>query len=88
MKGDKQTARECYLVSIRPLVERTKEQGLDRSSQAEKHTKTGPAAMALETLVIHTLTSEEPSRPGPEATGEVEEALLEEEWPAHTVQLG
>jgi len=44
--------------------------------------------MVLEALVIHTLTLAEPQRPRLEATGDVEQVSLEEEWPECTVQLG
>jgi len=71
MRGDQRTARECYLVSIRPLVEQTREHGPDGSPQAEKRVRTGPATMVPAALVIHTLTSADP-QPRLEATGEVE----------------
>jgi len=44
--------------------------------------------MALEALVIHTLTSAEPSRPRLEAADDMEQVPLEEECPKRTVQLG
>ena len=44
--------------------------------------------MVPEALIIHTLTSVEPSRPRPEATGDVEQVSLEEEWHKRTVHLG
>jgi len=79
MYRDERMARECYLVSIRPLIERTKEHGPDGPSQVGKRTRAEPAAMVPKALVIHTLTSAEPSRPRPGATGDVEQVLLEEE---------
>jgi len=62
MWGNQETARECYLVSIKPLIERTRERGPTELS-AEKRAKAGPAAPAPEALVIHTFTSSEPPRP-------------------------
>jgi len=44
--------------------------------------------MVPEALVIHTLTLVKPSRHRPEATGNVEKVLLEEEQPERTIQLG
>jgi len=73
MHGDQWTAQECYLVSIKPLIERTKEPGPNRSSQVEKRARAGPATMVPEALVIHTLISAEPSRPRPEVAGDVEQ---------------
>ncbi|KAJ8420680.1 hypothetical protein Cgig2_024213 [Carnegiea gigantea] len=67
MRGDQRTARECYLVSIRPLIEQTKQHGPEGSSQAENRARAGPATMVPEALVIHTFTSAKPSRPRPEA---------------------
>jgi len=61
MHRDKQKARECYLVSIPPLVERAKEHGLDGPSQLGKRPRIGPPPAAPEALVIHTLGSAEPS---------------------------
>jgi len=75
-------------VSIKPLIERTRERGPTEPSLTEKRAKAGPAALALEALVIHTLTSSKPSRPRLEATDAMEHVLLEEERPELTVQLG
>ncbi|KAJ8424438.1 hypothetical protein Cgig2_003896 [Carnegiea gigantea] len=88
MHGDQQTAWECYLVNIRPLIERTKEQGPDGSSQADKRIRARPATMVVEALVIHTFILAEPSRPRPEAAGDVEQVSLEEERLECIVQLG
>jgi len=63
MHGDRRTVRECYLVSIRPMVERAKEHGPDGASQAGKRRKTGSPPAVPEALDIHTLGSAEPSRP-------------------------
>ena len=71
MYGDQRTAWECYLVSIRRLLKQTKEHGPDEPSQAGKRIRAGPATMVPEALVIHTLTSAEPSQPRPEAAGDV-----------------
>jgi len=65
-----------------------REHGHDRPSQAEKCAMAGPATMVPEALVIHTLTSVEPSRPRLEASCDVEHVSLEEERPECTVQLG
>jgi len=53
-------ARECYLVSIQPLVEQAREHELKGPPQAKKLAKIGLATVVLEALVIHTLTSTEP----------------------------
>ena len=45
MKGDQRTARECYLVSIRPLVERTKEHGLDGKTYEDWTSHHGPRSV-------------------------------------------
>ena len=81
-------ARECCLVSIRPLVERVKEHGPDEPSRVGKRPKTEPPPAVPEALVIHTLGSAKPSQPGPEAADDVEHVSLEEERPERTVQLG
>ena len=57
MRGDQRTARECYLVSIKPLIKRTREHGPIELLQMEKRAKAGPVAPVPETLVIHNLTS-------------------------------
>ena len=75
-------------MSIWPLVEQAKEHGPDGPSQAGKQPRTGPPPATPGALVIHTLGFAEPSRPLPEATDDVEHASLEDERPAHTVQLG
>ena len=54
MCGDQRMAQKCYLMSIRSLVERTKEHKPDGLSQAEKRIRAGPATMVPEALVIHT----------------------------------
>ena len=72
-------ARECYLVSIRPLVGRAREHGSDGLPQVEKRAKIRPATTVPEALVIHIFASAEPLWPRPEATGEVEQVPLEEE---------
>ena len=75
-------------MSIRPLRERTRERGPDELPQIENRARTGPAALAPEALVIHTLTSAKPLWPRPEDTNEIEHVSLEEERLEHTVQLG
>jgi len=84
--GDQRMARQCYLVSIRPLVERAKEHGHDRSSQTGKKARARPPPTVPEALVIHTLASTEPPRAQPEAANNVEQ--LEEQCPECTVQQG
>jgi len=83
-----QATRECYLVSIRPLVERTKEQGPDGPSQAGNRPRGEPPPTVPEALVIHTIASTEPDRPRPEVADGVEQVYLEEGRPERTVQLG
>jgi len=88
LRGDQRTARECYLVSIKPLLERTRECEAPGLHPAEKRAKAGPPALVPEALVIHSLTSSEPPRPRPEAADAVEHLTLEEGRPDRTVQLG
>ena len=56
--------------------------------QGDQWPRAGPATGVLETLVIYTLTSAEPSRPWPEAAGAVEQVPLDKERPDRMVQLG
>ena len=70
-------ARECYLVSIFPLVDRAKEHGPKGPSQTRKRARARPPSAVPEALVIHTLTSDD-----------MEQVPLEEEHPERTVQLG
>jgi len=88
MLGDQRTVSECYLVSIKPLIERTRERGPIAPSRTETQAKAGPATVAPKALVIHTLTSSEPTRPRPEATDAMEHFSPKEERPERTVQLG
>jgi len=83
--GDQRADRECYLVSIKPLIEQTRERRPDEPSQMKKRARTGPAILALEALVIRTLTLTETRRPRREATDEIEHVSLEEERPECTV---
>ncbi|KAJ8420451.1 hypothetical protein Cgig2_018428 [Carnegiea gigantea] len=76
MQGDQRTARECYLVSIRPLVGRTIERQAAGTPPPNKTLRSRPTCPTGEALVIHTLTSAEPERPRPEATDGVEEIPL------------
>jgi len=69
-------------------VERAREHGPEGLPQADKWVETGSSIVALEALAIHILTSLEPPRPRPEATGEVGQVPLEEERPERTIQLG
>ncbi|KAJ8435859.1 LOW QUALITY PROTEIN: hypothetical protein Cgig2_028567 [Carnegiea gigantea] len=75
-QGDKRMARECYLVSIQPLVERSIEHGLAGSPPSNKRLRTAQPSLA-EALVIHTLASTEPEHPHPEAIDGFEEVPLE-----------
>ncbi|KAJ8432819.1 hypothetical protein Cgig2_026149 [Carnegiea gigantea] len=59
--------RECYLVSIRPLVERTNKQGSGGPSPTGKKPRTKLPPMVPKALVVHTIASAEPERPCPEA---------------------
>jgi len=63
LRGDQRTAWECYLVSLKPLIERTRERGTMGPPQTEKPTKAGSTIPVPKTLVIHTLTSSDPPRP-------------------------
>ena len=67
-------------MSIRPLVEPTKEHRPDGPSQAEKRVRAAPATMVSEALAIHTLTSVEPPWPQLEAMGDVDQGSLKQEW--------
>ena len=75
-------------MSIKPLIEWTRERKPAKPPQTEKRAKAAPAAPVPKTLVIHTLTSSEPPQPRSEATDAVEHIPLEEERPERTVQLG
>ncbi|KAJ8423632.1 hypothetical protein Cgig2_028491 [Carnegiea gigantea] len=78
LRGDQRTAQECYLESIKPLIEWTRERGTTGPPQAEKRAKAGPAILVPEALVIHTLASSKPLRPRPEVADAVESLLLKE----------
>ena len=56
MYEDQRTAWECYLVSIRPLVQRAKEHGPDGPSQAGKQATAGRPPTVRGALVICNLT--------------------------------
>ncbi|KAJ8420172.1 hypothetical protein Cgig2_021472 [Carnegiea gigantea] len=86
--GDQRTAWECHLVSIKALIERTRERGTSGPSHAGKRAKVGPATPIPETLVIHTLASSEPPRPHPEVMDAVDHLPPGDGRPEHTVQLG
>jgi len=79
LRGDQRTAREYYLVSIKPLLERSRESRTLGLHPTEKRAKAGPPALALQALVIHTLASSEPPRPRPEVADVVEHFPLEGE---------
>ncbi|KAJ8438743.1 hypothetical protein Cgig2_020298 [Carnegiea gigantea] len=85
MQGDQRMARKCYLVSIRPLVDQTAEQGRPLTG---KKARTGPPPPAAEALVIHTVTSTEPERPHLEIVDCIKQIPLEDTHPDHTDQLG
>jgi len=85
MQGDQRTARKCYLISIRPWVDRMTEQ---EPLSTGKKAWTGPPPPATEALAIHTTTLAEPERPHPEATDGIEQIPLEDARSDRTVQLG
>ncbi|KAJ8440108.1 hypothetical protein Cgig2_026459 [Carnegiea gigantea] len=85
MQGDQRTACEHYLVSIRPLVDRTIEQ---KPPPTGKKARTGPPLLTAEALVIHIVTLVEPERPRPKAMDGIEQIPLEDARPDRTVQLG
>ena len=60
LHGDQRTARECYLVSIKSLIERTRECGTSGPLLTGKRANAGLATLVPEALVIHTLVSSEP----------------------------
>ena len=88
MRVDQWTAREYYLVSIKPFIERTRKRGTIEPLQIEKRAKAGPVVSVPETLVIQALASSEPSRRRPEVGDAVEHVSLEEERSERTMQLG
>jgi len=88
LRGDQWTARECYLVSIKPLLERTRERGTPGLHPTKKQVKVGPPVLVPEAMVIHTLASLEPPRPRSEVADAVEHLPLKEERSNRTVQLG
>ena len=64
MQGDQRTAREWYLVSIRPIVEWTNEKEPGSLQVTGKKVRTEPPPIpppATEDLAIHTLASIEPN---------------------------
>ncbi|KAJ8446984.1 hypothetical protein Cgig2_006612 [Carnegiea gigantea] len=67
--GAPSIARECYLVSNRPLLKWTSGQGPGGPLAAGKRPQTEPPLPppAAEALVIHTMASAEPDRPCAEA---------------------
>jgi len=83
MHGDQRTARECYLVSIWPLVNRMAEQG---PPLVGKKARTEPPPPAAEALVIHTVASVEPERPRPEDVDGIEQVPPEDARSDHKVQ--
>jgi len=85
MQGDQRTAHECYLVSIRPLVERTIGQ---ETPPTGKKPQTGPPSLAAKALVIHIVTLAKLELPHPEAVHGIEQIPLENARPNRTVQLG
>ncbi|KAJ8446610.1 LOW QUALITY PROTEIN: hypothetical protein Cgig2_019763 [Carnegiea gigantea] len=54
MQGNQRTARECYLVSIQPLLEWVIERGPVGPLPPNKRPRTRPSPPAAEALVIHT----------------------------------
>ncbi|KAJ8427411.1 hypothetical protein Cgig2_000605 [Carnegiea gigantea] len=78
LQGDEWMARECYLVSIQPLVERTIERGPMGPLPSDKKPRTTPPPPA-KTLVIHTLALVETEQPCPEAVDGIEKIPLDEE---------
>jgi len=88
MEGDQRTARECYLVSICPLLERTIERGGTGPPLSDKKPWSGPPPTMAEALVVHTMASAEPERLRPVATDGVEQVPTDKERPERTVRLG
>ncbi|KAJ8444858.1 hypothetical protein Cgig2_029789 [Carnegiea gigantea] len=71
-QGDQRTAQECYLVSIRPLVEHSikcRPAGPPRSDKKQRIVPPSPAE--------HTLALADPEQPRPEAVDGIEEIPLE-----------
>jgi len=85
MQRDQRTVGECYLVSIRPLVQRIAERGSAGPLPPDKKPRTRPPLFAVEALVIHTMTSAELELPRPEAANGVEQVLLNIKRPDCTV---
>ncbi|KAJ8427689.1 hypothetical protein Cgig2_000410 [Carnegiea gigantea] len=83
MHEDQRMARECYLISIRPLVNQTAKQG---PPPAGKKGRKKPPPLAAEALVIYTVASVEPKQPCPEDVDGIEQTPLEDARPDRTVQ--
>ncbi|KAJ8423732.1 hypothetical protein Cgig2_025308 [Carnegiea gigantea] len=77
MQGDQWIARECYLVSIRPLVEQTTKRGPIGPLPPDKKPQPRPPPPAAEALAIHTMTSTEPEQPLPETADGMEQILAQ-----------
>ena len=56
MQGDQQTAQECYLISIRLLVERPAERGPAEPLPPYNKPRAEPLPLTAEALVIHLMT--------------------------------
>ncbi|KAJ8420264.1 hypothetical protein Cgig2_021931 [Carnegiea gigantea] len=87
MQEDQRMARECYLVSIRPLVERMAKRGAAGPPPPDRRPQPRPPLPTVEALIIHMLTSAEPDRPRWETADGVEQVPLDEGCLKRTVAL-
>lgn len=83
LQGNQRTARECYLVSIKPLIERPRDREVKGPLVMTKRSKESPVIPAPETLVIHSVSPELPQS-RPEVEDAVEHIQLEEGRPDTT----
>jgi len=87
LQEDQRTAQECYLVSIRPLMESLFERRPAGPPPSDKRQQT-MVPPPTEALVICILTSADPGRLHPEALDGIEDIPLDEGHPDRTVRLG
>ena len=87
LRGDQQMTQKCYLVSIKPLIERTRDREAIGAPKTEKRAKESPTIPVPKTLVIHSIASPELPQSRPEVADVVEHLPLEERRPERSVQL-
>ncbi|KAJ8432230.1 hypothetical protein Cgig2_024385 [Carnegiea gigantea] len=80
LQVDQRIAWECYLISIRPLVDRSVESRPIGPPPSDKKQRTVVPPLA-EPLVIHTLPLPDPERPCPKVVNGIEEISLDKGRP-------